>query len=93
MAVAVCYHARLQERDQFEEVIVQYFKPPYHIPGGKEQFVEEIFMYAYCIDRQYMYRMAGNIGVELNLVVGGVNIVSPNINPLTFNSYYKNLGG
>ena len=53
MAVAVCYHARLQERNQFEEVIVKNFKPPYHIPGGKEQFVEEVFMYADYSDLQY----------------------------------------
>ena len=45
MAVAVCYHARLQDRVQFEEEIVQKFKSPYHIPGGRQQFVEEIFMY------------------------------------------------
>ena len=50
MAVAVCYHARLQERNQFEEVIIKTFEPPYHIPGGRKQFVEEIFMYAYCSD-------------------------------------------
>ena len=53
MAVAVCYHARLQERTQFEEVIVQEFKPPYHIPGGRRQFVEEIFMYVYHNDLLY----------------------------------------
>jgi len=47
MAVAVCYHARLQERNQYEEIIVKYFKPPYHIPGGRKQFVKEIFMYAH----------------------------------------------
>ena len=45
MAVAVCYHAKLQDRKQFEKVIVQSFQPPYHIPGGRQQFVEEIFMY------------------------------------------------
>ena len=55
MSVAVCYHARLQERNQFEEIIVKTFAPPYHIPGGREQFVEEIFMYANCIDPQYTY--------------------------------------
>ena len=32
---------------QFEEEIVQKFKSPYHIPGGRQQFVEEIFMYVY----------------------------------------------
>ena len=47
MAIAVCYHARLQEREQFEELIVQNFRSPYHIPGGRQQFVDEIFMYVY----------------------------------------------
>ena len=47
MAVAVCYHARLQDRMQFEEEIVQQFKSPHHIPGGRQQFVKEIFMYVY----------------------------------------------
>ena len=35
--------------------------------------------------------MAGNIGVELNLAVGEISLVSPNFNPPTFNPCIKNL--
>ena len=42
MAVAVCYHARLQERNEFETSIVQHFLPPFAIPGGQERFSDEI---------------------------------------------------
>ena len=44
MAVAVCYHARLQERDDFENSIVNEFLPPFVIPEGRLQFINEIFM-------------------------------------------------
>ena len=44
MAVAVCYHARLQEREDFETSIVNEFLPPFVVPEGKQQFVNEIFM-------------------------------------------------
>ena len=44
MAVAVCYHARLQERDDFENSIVNEFLPPFVIPEGRQQFINEIFM-------------------------------------------------
>ena len=53
MAIAVCYHARLQERMEFEEIIVQKFKRPYDVPGGRQRFVEEIFMYVYHINLQF----------------------------------------
>ena len=42
MAVAVCYHARLQKRTGFEEYIVQHFLPPFAIPGGQDRFSHEI---------------------------------------------------
>ena len=32
--------------------------------------------------------MAGNIGMELNFVVGKINCVLPNFNPPTFNKNY-----
>ena len=44
MSVAVCYHARLQERDDFERYIVTRFLPPFSLPHRK-QFVDEIFKY------------------------------------------------
>ena len=43
MAIAVCYHARLQDRNDFENFIVDHFSQPFIIPGGKQQFVDEIF--------------------------------------------------
>ena len=44
MAVAVCYHARLQERSDFEKDIVKHFLEPFTIPNRK-QFLEEIVKY------------------------------------------------
>ena len=44
MAVAVCYHAKLQERDDFENSIVNEFLSPFAIPEGRKQFANEIFM-------------------------------------------------
>ena len=76
MAVAVCYHARLQERNQFEEVIVKTFGPPYHIPGGREQFVEEIFMYAYCNDVVAYYMTYRCQSMFLRQMKLGPNIAS-----------------
>ena len=45
MAVAVCYHARLQERGDFEEFIVTKFLEPFSIPHRKQQFLDEIVKY------------------------------------------------
>ena len=44
MAVAVCYHARLQERDDFERFIVTHFLPPFSI-SHRKQFLDEIVKY------------------------------------------------
>ena len=41
MAVAVCYHARLQERSNFEAFIVRHFLEPFKI-HDKKQFLDEI---------------------------------------------------
>jgi len=41
MAVAVCYHARLQERSDFEQFIVTKFLKPFSIPNGTK-FLDEI---------------------------------------------------
>ena len=48
MAVAVCYHARLQERSHFERVIVTHFLEPFTIPNRK-QFLDEIVKYVYIL--------------------------------------------
>ena len=44
MAVAICYHARLQERGNFERYIVTQFLPPFSI-SHREQFLDEIVKY------------------------------------------------
>ena len=40
--------------------------------------------------KSMLYRMAANIGVELNLVFGNISRVSPNFIPPTFNTCIKN---
>ena len=41
LSVSVCYHARLQDRDEYENGVVQRFTAPLTITG-KEQFCNEI---------------------------------------------------
>jgi hypothetical protein len=42
LSLSVCYHARLQKRDEYEEMIAQEFKGTLYLPGGSEQFRDEI---------------------------------------------------
>ena len=42
LALCICYHARLQERREYVDGVVQQFKSPLTIPGGVEQFCNEI---------------------------------------------------
>ena len=42
LALSVCYHARLQEREEYVDGVVQQFKSPLGIPGGAKQFCNEI---------------------------------------------------
>lgn len=42
LAVSVCYHARLCDREEFEEKIVKRFAPPLALYGGAKQFRNEI---------------------------------------------------
>ena len=42
LALSVCYHARLQEREEYEEEVAQQFIHPLQLPGGAEQFRNEI---------------------------------------------------
>ena len=41
LSVSVCYHARLQERDEYENGVVRQFIAPLTITG-REQFCNEI---------------------------------------------------
>ena len=45
LAVSVCYHARLQDRKEYECGVVQQFKAPLGVPGGANQFCNEIRWY------------------------------------------------
>ena len=43
LTLAVCYHARIQEREKFEKEICSNFKPPIsEEPISREKFVKEI---------------------------------------------------
>ena len=42
LALSVCYHARLQERGDYEDDVVHQFTSPLNVPGGVEQFRNEI---------------------------------------------------
>ena len=42
LGLAVCYHARLKDRQPFRDFIAQYFKPPCSLPDGPKQFLAEI---------------------------------------------------
>ena len=45
LAVSVCYHARLQDRRDFEEGISGQFVSPLALPNGVEHFRDEIRWY------------------------------------------------
>ena len=42
LALSVCYHARLQRREDFENGVVGAFTGPITLPGGAQQFRDEI---------------------------------------------------
>lgn len=42
LAVSVCYHARLQDRTEYEEEVSEKFLPPLDLPGGAVQFRNEV---------------------------------------------------
>ena len=45
LAISVCYHARLQERKDYEEGVAAQFLAPLGLPGGVAQFRNEIQWY------------------------------------------------
>ena len=45
MALAVCYHARLTVREDYETKVCAQFKPSLNLQGGTEQFRSEITRY------------------------------------------------
>ena len=46
LALSICYHARLQDRDGFENGVVQQFRPPLVLTEGVQQFKDEIRWYS-----------------------------------------------
>ena len=45
LAISVCYHARLQEREDYEKGVASQFVFPLRLPGGTAQFRNEIQWY------------------------------------------------
>ena len=45
LAISVCYHARLQDREDYEEGVSAQFVAPLGLPGGATQFRKEIQWY------------------------------------------------
>ena len=42
LAVSVCYHARLSDRQEYEQEISQKFTPPLALSGGADEFRDVI---------------------------------------------------
>ena len=47
LSLSVCYHARLQDREEYEEAVVNQFRAPLALPLGREQFCDEMRWYVY----------------------------------------------
>ena len=45
LAISVCYHARLQEREDYEKDVTAQFIAPLSLPGGAAQFRNEVHWY------------------------------------------------
>ena len=45
LALGVCYHACLKNREQYREAVARYFTSPLLLPGGADQIEEEILKY------------------------------------------------
>ena len=45
LAVSVCYHARLQDRRDYEEGLTEQFVAPLTLPNGVDHFRDEIRWY------------------------------------------------
>ena len=45
LAVSVCYHARLQDREAYEDLMARQFQNPINLPRGAEDFRDIIRWY------------------------------------------------
>ena len=50
LAISVCYHARLQDREEYEEGVTAQFVAPLGLPGGAVQFRDEIQWYVFNVN-------------------------------------------
>ena len=42
LSLSLCYHARLAKRDKYEDGVTTCFTGPINLPGGSQQFRDEI---------------------------------------------------
>lgn len=42
LALGVCYHACLKNREQYRETVAAFFVPPLHLPEGADTIAKEI---------------------------------------------------
>lgn len=45
LSLSVCYHARLHNREEYEMMVVNHFTGVIGLPGGPQQFRDEIRWY------------------------------------------------
>lgn len=45
LAISICYHARLQDREDYEKGVTAEFMVPLRLPGGAAQFRNEVHWY------------------------------------------------
>ena len=69
LALSICYHARLQDRNDFECEVVQQFSPPLALTGRVQQFKDEIRWYNYNTNScPILYHLLFNSISSLNLL-------------------------
>ena len=54
LAISVCYHARLRDREDYEEGVSAQFVAPLGLPEGAAQFRKEIQWYPHNVPSSYL---------------------------------------
>ncbi len=62
LSLSVCYHARLQDRKEYEDGVINSFTDPISLPNGAEQFRDEIRWYI-------IFKYDDNTVSEYNIVL------------------------
>lgn len=52
MALGVCYQARLQNRDEYQQEVAKVFNTPCRLPGGPDRIQEEITRLVFYLEAQ-----------------------------------------